>query len=111
VLFERAGGAPFCFAGIWSWWRPTAADPYERTFSILTTRAWPPVDRLHDRGPVVVEPEDYLRWLQGPEPAALLHGPPEGSFAGRRVSDVVNNVRNEGPACDEPPGDLFGARW
>lgn len=102
VLFEHDGGAPFCFAGIWSRWQPGPEHPVELTFTILTTAAYPPVSDLHDRGPVVVLPDDYDRWLVGPDPAALLHAPPAGFFGARRVSTFVNNVRNEGPACDAP---------
>ena len=102
VLFEHNGGEPFSFAAIWSRWQPGPEHPVELTFTILTTAAYPPVSDLHDRGPVVVLPEDYGRWLRGPDPAGLLHAPPPGFFGARRVSTFVNNVRNEGPACDEP---------
>lgn len=102
VLFEHAGGQPFCFAGLWSRWQPGPEHPPELTFTILTTAAYPPVSELHDRGPVVILPEDYPRWLRGPDPARLLRAPPADFFAPRRVSTFVNNVRNEGPGCDAP---------
>lgn len=101
VLFEHGEGQPFCFAGIWSRWQPGAEHPVQLTFTILTTAAYPPVSALHDRGPVVVLPEHFAEWLVGEEPSALLRAPPPDFFGARRVSAFVNNVRNEGPGCDD----------
>lgn len=100
-LFER-DGAPFFFAGLASRWRPLPEAPAELNFTLLTQPAWAPVLRLHDRAPVIVEPEDAAAWLEGsPEEAAAVVRP-AGGFSARRVSTALNQARNEGEELDRP---------
>ncbi|MBX6744163.1 MAG: SOS response-associated peptidase family protein [Acetobacteraceae bacterium] len=39
--------------------------------SIITTDANAPMRAVHDRMPVILEPEDWTAWLEGPNPGAL----------------------------------------
>jgi putative SOS response-associated peptidase YedK len=93
----RSYGLLMAFAGLWEGWRgPDGA--VERTFAIVTTYAGPDVMDLHDRMPVIVEPEDWPMWLgeADGDPAALLHPPPEGTLRIWPVSRKVNRPANNG---------------
>lgn len=50
-----------CFAGLWS--RARFKDQELETCAIVTRPAVAPLDRLHDRMPVIVSPDDYRDWL------------------------------------------------
>jgi putative SOS response-associated peptidase YedK len=53
---------PFAFAGLWEIW--TAPDGSElQSCTIITTEANELMERLHDRMPVIIAPEDYKEWL------------------------------------------------
>jgi putative SOS response-associated peptidase YedK len=103
----RADGRPLALAGLWSGWRDAAADRVVRTFTIITTRPNEQLAGLHDRMPVVVPDEAWSRWLvPGLGDPAELNGLFEPSDeVGLRiwpVSQLVNNVRNDGPELFEP---------
>ncbi len=76
------------------------------TAAILTTAASRDIDHIHDRMPVVVQPQDFERWLdcvsQEPRDVAhLMRSPEEGFFEAIPVSDRVNKVANTGPDLQE----------
>jgi len=111
-----AGGAkqPYVFSPLDS--RPLGfAGIYRRgTCAIVTSASRPPVDRLHDRMPVVVDRDDWDAWLdRGAGPAELrwlLVPPPETALRARPVSPRVNDVRNNDPSLLDdaaPPLRLF----
>lgn len=97
----RPDHALFTFAGLWERWKqPDGA--WLITCSILTGPANTLIAPLHDRMPIVVEPEDRERWLH-PEPLEavavedILRPPPDELFEMFEVSREVNNVHNDGP--------------
>lgn len=98
--FKRADGAPVVLAGLRELWR--GADGTElRTATIITTRAGPDMP-IHDRQPVVLDPETWAHWLDpevttGDELEALLIPNPEGTLVHYPVGRDVGNVRNDGP--------------
>lgn len=112
-LFHRAQRKPFLFAGLWERRERIGEEPLE-TCTILTTTANATVSPLHDRMPVILSKEGAKEWLVAdtPDPTwpeRLLIPAPDDYFIAERVSDVVNNSRNEGPRCIEPvKTDLFG---
>lgn len=60
--FARADGQPAWFAGIWD--RCTTPDAGE--FASVTILTGPSAGRLadyHDRAPVILEPDEWSRWL------------------------------------------------
>ncbi|TVQ55544.1 MAG: SOS response-associated peptidase, partial [Phycisphaerales bacterium] len=64
----RADEQPLVMAGLWeSWNDPESEKPLE-TYSILTTEANEQLRDLHDRMPVILEPEQFDAWLD-PEQA------------------------------------------
>jgi putative SOS response-associated peptidase YedK len=99
-------GGIFAFAGLMETW--SSADGSEvDTGAILTTAANSDIARIHDRMPVVVQPEDFSRWLdcttQEPrEVADLMRPVGEGFFEAIAISDRVNKVANMGPDILEP---------
>ena len=60
--FEVNDDELFAFAGIWDRWRDRTGDTIE-TCSILTTTPNDVTRAIHDRMPVVVDPEGYDLWL------------------------------------------------
>ncbi len=99
------GGGVLTFAGLYAKWRrPDGAEL--RTFTILTTEANDDVARLHDRMPVVVEPEARERWLDpatsADEVQQLLVPAAPGRLIHHPVSKSVSNVRADGPELIEP---------
>jgi putative SOS response-associated peptidase YedK len=104
--FERADHQPLTFAGLWDVWRdprrPDDAEARLRTCTIITTEAGPDVADIHDRAPVIVEPDDIDEWLDraDQDPDAVEHflgSAPAGVLVRHQVSKRVNNVRNDGP--------------
>jgi putative SOS response-associated peptidase YedK len=93
----RSDGTPMIFAGLWEGWK-NPDGTILRTFTILTTAANDQLRHLHERMPVILEPQDSSAWLgeSSGDPAALLR-PSTADLRIWRVSPAVNNVRNNGP--------------
>ncbi len=56
----------FAIAGIWDAWKNKETEQELRTFSIITTRANPLLEKIHNkkkRMPALLNPEDEKRWL------------------------------------------------
>jgi putative SOS response-associated peptidase YedK len=97
---RRIDGEPLALAGLWATWRDpeTAARLY--TVSILTGAPNDLVARVHDRMPIILEPDDWDAWLAEETAAVELRGLlrplPEQAMTLYPVSPAVNNVRSEG---------------
>lgn len=105
-LVRRADGRPFAFAGLWE--LPAERDPgVEGTCTIITTEPNESLRDIHDRMPVILNPEDWNRWLD-PELRRvsvlrpLLRPLPADQFTLTRVGSAVNNAGNETPDCAQP---------
>lgn len=93
--FARRDGRPMMFAGIWDIWQGEDGTRL-RSFAILTTNANNTARPIHDRMPVIIEPEDWPLWLDDVKGDAkgLLH--PAGDVlrcwpVSRRVNSLANN--------------------
>ena len=105
-------GRVMAMAGLYEIWRdPTRDDDdperFRWTCTVLTTTAEDEVGRIHDRMPMLVEPERYGAWLDpartDPEELLPLLVPASpGRLEAWPVSTAVNNVRNNGPELVEP---------
>ena len=95
-----------CFAGLWT---PLASERSERPDSccIVTTRANEVVHPIHDRMPVILDPDDYRLWL---DPGVTDAGPlepllrPAAATVLERhpVSRAVNRTAVDGPSLIVP---------
>ena len=99
-------------AGLYEIWRDPARadddpDRFRWTCTVLTTQAEDALGHIHDRMPLMVEP-DRGRRLARPERVrprdllSLLVPAAPGRLEAFPVSTEVNNVRNNGPELVEP---------
>lgn len=101
---SRADGELLAMAGLYEWWRDTTRpeddpDAWLWTCTVITTEAEPDIGLVHERMPLLVEPDRYDEWLD-PAPLSpadltdLLVPATPGQLATRPVSSAVNSVRN-----------------
>ena len=103
----------FAFAGIWAELERKDGEVVH-SCALITTEPNAMMRPIHDRMPVVLDPDAEGAWLD-PDGAAddrldLLVPAPDDALVAREVSDLVNDVRKEGPALIEPreeQGALF----
>jgi putative SOS response-associated peptidase YedK len=105
-------GSVLAMAGLYEIWRdPTREDDdplrFRWTCTVLTTSAEDDLGHIHDRMPLLVEPERYAAWLdptaKDPEELrGLLVPAAPGRLVALPVSTKVNNVRNNGADLTEP---------
>ncbi len=103
------GGGPMALGGLWEHWLGADGSELE-TMTILTVEANQAMARLHDRMPLIIQPEDFDRWLDCRPGTAefiqdLMRPAPEDFLDFSEVSRKLNNVRNEGAAllADDTP--------
>ena len=66
----RRDDTPLAFAGVWEGWRSPDGEVV-RTFAILTTSANATMAQLHERMPVILEPDAWPTWLGEEDTDAL----------------------------------------
>ena len=101
--FEINEGGLFAFAGIWDRWRDAGGNVVD-TCSILPTTPNAIAVQVHDRMPVIIEPDAYDLWLDpGMQSvtalADLLRPCDARSMRSCTVSPRVNNVANDDQEC------------
>ena len=60
--FEVSDGELFAFAGLWDGWKDSSGT-WVKTCSILTTTPYAITSAVHDRMPVILDPDSYDLWL------------------------------------------------
>jgi putative SOS response-associated peptidase YedK len=95
--FEVNEGELFAFAGLWEGWK----DP------ILTTTPNPVTAAVHDRMPVILDPDAYDLWLDpgmnDVDAASELLKPLDARLMrGYPVSTRINSVANDDEECFRP---------
>lgn len=103
---HRKDGAPFAFAGLWETWMGPNGEELE-TAAIVTTSANQLLAPIHDRMPVILEPDAYETWLDtanvDAKAAAALIAPAQNEFfEAYEISPLVNRVANDGPELQAP---------
>ena len=103
----RADGAPLVLAGLWDGWRDPATDVVRRSFTIVTSAPNEAMAAIHNRMPVILPEPDWDAWLDGRfadrgRLLAMLEPRDEPELAITAVSQLVNNVRNDGPELVVP---------
>jgi putative SOS response-associated peptidase YedK len=104
--FEVNDGKLFAFAGLWDRWKDPSGQSV-KSCSILTTTPNAVTSAVHDRMPVILDPDCYDLWLDPgmhdvrvvsdmlkPFDARLMRSYP--------VSSRVNHVANDDGACSTP---------
>jgi putative SOS response-associated peptidase YedK len=111
-FIHPSDGGVMAMAGLYEIWRdPTRDDDDPQRFlwtcTVLTTTAEDSVGHIHDRMPMLVEPDRYDAWLDPSRSDVedlkrLLVPAAPGRLEAYPVSTAVNSVRNNGPELVEP---------
>jgi putative SOS response-associated peptidase YedK len=104
--FEVNDGELFAFAGLWDRWKDPSGN-WITTCSILTTTPNAVTSLVHDRMPVILDPDSYELWLDPgmsdvsaatdllkPYDARLMRCYP--------ISTRINHVANDDAECSRP---------
>lgn len=106
IWFHRPGDELFAFAGIWARYQPHGAGEAITSCAIVTCPPNELMRPIHDRMPVILDPEQEASWLDPDaspdELLRILVPPPDETLELREVGDLVNSVREDGPALIEP---------
>lgn len=110
MFIRRVDGEILAAAGVWSAWRDRSGPndaPWLRSCSVITTKANPTMEPIHDRMPAILEADGWRRWLDPhnsdiDELRALLAPASEAVLTMHPVSTQVNSVRNNGAELIEP---------
>jgi putative SOS response-associated peptidase YedK len=105
-------GGVLAMAGLYEIWKdPTRDDDdperFRWTCTVLTTEAEDDLGRIHDRMPLMVEPDRWAGWLDTgvsgkDDLLSLLVPAAPGRLEAFPVSRAVGNVKNNGPELVEP---------
>lgn len=98
--------SPFALGGLWEIWQPPDGSQL-RSACIITTPPNTLVEPIHNRMPLILDPEDYAGWLdpevQDPDKIQPWIKPYAGNdLEAYPVSTYVNNPRHNAPQCIEP---------
>ncbi|WP_210527276.1 SOS response-associated peptidase [Rubellimicrobium arenae] len=98
----RSDGAPMVFAALWQDWG--RGEDLMSTVAIVTCAANARMSRIHDRLPVILEPEDWPLWLgeEGKGAARLMGAVPDNALEMVRVGTEINSSRSQGEGLIVP---------
>jgi len=104
--FEVGDGGLFAFAGLWERWRDPSGQ-WVKSCSILTTSPNAVTSAIHDRMPVILNPDSYDLWLDpgmrdGMVASELLKPCDARLMRCYPVSSRVNHVTNDDEECSRP---------
>jgi putative SOS response-associated peptidase YedK len=102
--FSRRDGAPITVAGLWDEWRDRQAGETIRSCAMIVTEANQFVAKLHDRMPVILEPEQFELWLSGAAGLDILKPAANDVLQCWPVSQRVNSshARDDDVSLIEP---------
>jgi putative SOS response-associated peptidase YedK len=107
-FIHPADGGVLAMAGLYAVWRsPDAPGGRLLSCTVITTEATDDVGRIHDRMPMLVEPDRFGAWLDPAlthpdEVRSLLVPAAAGRLESHPVSTAVNKVTNNGPELVRP---------
>ncbi len=112
--FEFKGGELFAFAGLWDRWRESSGKWVE-SCSVLTTTPNTVTSPVHDRMPVILDPDCYDKWLDRAmndfAAASNLLKPVDGSLMRcYPISTRINSAANDDEDCSAlvEPAEIQG---
>jgi putative SOS response-associated peptidase YedK len=99
-FFTLTNTSPMAFAGIWEEWQNNTCEVIS-SFAIITTHANRIVSPVHDRMPVLLNPDGYDRWLDTSrsESNYFFQMISDNLMTAYPVSSFVNKVTNNSPQC------------
>ena len=98
---------PFAFACLWDHWTDKETGETINSSTIITTDANPLIGEIHNRMPVILDPDDYKVWLS-PDPLTkqkllgCLRRYPHEKMETYEISKLVNSPRNDSPEIIKP---------
>ena len=102
-------GEPFAFAGLWESWTDKEGDDDSvyKSCTIITTSASESIVELHNRMPVILDPDVYEQWLHvelqdAKQLEPILNDGIVHDLKYYQVSTFVNSVKNNDPNCIKP---------
>jgi len=102
-FIHRADNKPFALAGLWEHWEKEGEKI--ESAAIIVTTANQLMKPIHDRMPVVIDPDDFERWLNpenmGDTVADLLVAHDEEGFEAYPISTAVNKPSNNNQSITE----------
>jgi putative SOS response-associated peptidase YedK len=105
MRFRLKSGNSFAFAGLWDSWRKPDGN-FVHSFTIVTTKPNDLMRQIHNRMPVMLNDDDALTWLTDRaeigHSLTLLKPFPAELMECYQVSTLVNDPRNDSPACIAP---------
>jgi putative SOS response-associated peptidase YedK len=96
--YTARDGSPLTIAGLWDEWKNTTGEPL-KSCTMIITQANELASKIHDRMPVLLQPDNFDRWLAAGDGSELLKPAPDDYLQAWPVSRRVNNSRTPG---DDP---------
>ena len=106
MWIHPADGGIVLFAGLYESWQAKPGE-WQRTFTIITTKANGLIAPIHDRMPVILDERAAEDWMNPAERdplslKSLLAPAPMGLLEMDPASPLVNSVKNDGSELLEP---------
>jgi putative SOS response-associated peptidase YedK len=110
MLIRLEEPRPLAFAGLWSVWSPKEGgeDGRLETYTILTTNANRTLRGIHERMPVILDPDQFDAWLDPEAETSDLEAmlrPYGDGLSLQQVSTRVNSPKHDDPSLIEPVGE------
>jgi putative SOS response-associated peptidase YedK len=108
MFIHRRDGNLLAFAGLWERWRDRSHPdaPLLHSCTVITSAANDAMAAVHDRMPVILEPDAWVTWLDGDaeidDLLALLVPAGDDVLDLRPVGPDVGNVKNNGAHLIDP---------
>ncbi len=91
------------FAGVYEYWHDNITGKTILSCALLTTQPNSKIETIHDRMPVILQKNDWIKWLNNQsnfETLNNLYTPyPNEKIDIIEVNDVVNSVKNDTIEC------------
>jgi putative SOS response-associated peptidase YedK len=110
IYIRLIDARPFAFAGLWESWSPPDGSEL-RTCTIITTQPNSLLEPIHNRMPVILNPEVYNKWLNPNDmlPSQLnelLVSYPADEMIAIPVSKLVNSPQYDSVEIIKPIGEI-----
>ncbi len=100
-------GAAFLMAGLWDEWVDPETGEVLTSCTVFTVQPNKFMSRIYNRMPVILHKDQVDDWFTSPPDQAygMLRPCPDAWLEARKVSNYVNNSRNQGEDCIQPAPD------